>query len=278
MILAIALVFNVAVMTAQEYAYVSADSGLTLRERPDVNSGKLGKLAYGDAIEITEKTDKALVIIDEGEKVAGKWVKVKTPSKSGYVFNGYLSKEKIAESIEVYHSGLTVELKNLKNNDITKVHSFFTKDTISVGVEVGDTPEGKILVVKNDDYKRVSIFQRYENSVTIMNEGPHCDLTEWEHFYSDWKPIQQINATKFKTLSYSQADLKNFNDVSIEELKAEVIKNCGEDWAKYIDEVKTVNDYPAGVSTSRIFLKIIMTDFDDKVTEKIIEFEIPMGC
>ena len=46
-------------------------------------------------------------------------------------------------------------------------------------------------------------------------------------------------------------------------------------WSK---DIKNVNEYPSGVSMSRIFLKILLTDENDSVIEKTIEFEIPMGC
>ena len=277
-ILAIGFMFNLALLCAQQQAYVIADNGLTIREEPDVSSERLGKLHYGDEIEITEQTNIELVIIDDGKKIVGNWVKIKTNSKSGYVFNGYLSKEKFIKGIEVHLKGLQIKLKNLKSNDESIVYSFFDKDTINVSVELGGSPEGKTLIVNNGDYKRVSIFQRYENSITIMNEGPHCDLTEWEHYYSNWQPIHKISSNKFETLSYTEDDWEKFTDISIEALKTEVLEHCGEDWVKYIENVKTVKDYPAGVGTSRIFLKILMTDFEDKVTEKIIKFEIPMGC
>jgi len=45
-----------------------------------------------------------------------------------------------------------------------------------------------------------------------------------------------------------------------------------------IKNIKTVKYFPVGMATSKILLKIIMTDSGDKVTEKIIKFDIPMGC
>ena len=45
MILAIGFVFNIIVVTAQQSAYVSAESGLSLRDQPDVSGKMLTKLA-----------------------------------------------------------------------------------------------------------------------------------------------------------------------------------------------------------------------------------------
>ena len=57
MILAIGFVFNILVVTAQQSAYVSAESGLSLRDQPDVSGKMLTKLAYGEAIGVLEKTN-----------------------------------------------------------------------------------------------------------------------------------------------------------------------------------------------------------------------------
>ena len=131
-ILAIGFMFNLALLCAQQQAYVIADNGLTIRDKPDVSSERLGKLNYGDEIEITEQTNIELVIIDDGKKIVGNWVKIKANSKSGYVFNGYLSKEKFIKGIEVHLKGLQIKLKNLKSNDESIVYSFFDKDTVAI--------------------------------------------------------------------------------------------------------------------------------------------------
>ena len=82
-ILAIGLLLNVAILSAQQEAYVSAESGLSLRDQPDVSGKMLSKLAYGEAIGVLEKTDHKLVILDGGKKVSGEWVKVETRNHIG---------------------------------------------------------------------------------------------------------------------------------------------------------------------------------------------------
>ena len=111
MILAIALVFNMAIATAQEEVYVAAESGLSLRDQPDVTGKMLSKLAYGEAIGVLEETDKNLVVLDGGEKISGRWVKVATKNHIGYVFNGYLSKNKYEKGIELHHTGIEIRIR-----------------------------------------------------------------------------------------------------------------------------------------------------------------------
>jgi hypothetical protein len=162
-----------------------------------------------------------------------------------------------------------------ENGELKKVQN----DTAKVYVELGETPQGKKIKIKQSKFKKIEIFQRYENSVTIMNEGPHCDLKEWKHFYSDWKKLNfDFTENIFVSDSYEYKDSEKFIAIDINELKKAVEKECGGYWPEHIKDIKNVNEYPSGVSMSRIFLKILLTDENDSVIEKTIEFEIPMGC
>lgn len=277
---AIVLLF-VTLSYSQDYAYVNADSGLTVRERPDIGASKLGKLMYNEAVEVVEKTDVKLVVLDEGKKVSGVWVKIKMngyQDLKGYVFNGFLSESKMAKIINVKFMEANAHIRNLTIVDDDALQHLDYENNLVIGVGLGQSPENKTIIIKDNKYKSVKILQRYENSITIMNEGPHCDLINWKHYNSDWKPVKKINKNKFETLSYSEIDNKQFMPVSIDDLKLAVSEQCGADWAKYIEKVKNVNQYPVGVTTSKIFLKFILTDFEDSVIEKTIEFVIPMGC
>lgn len=277
-ILAIALVFNLAILTAQQNVYVAAESGLSLRDQPDISAKMLTKLAYGEAIGILEETDINLVIVDAGEKVSGKWVKVETRNHIGYVFNGYLSPNKIAKTIKVDLDNLNIEIKNLATSDYKRAHNLKQQDSIKINVDLAASPEGKQIVLRDNDYKHVSIFQRYENSLSFMSADTKCDTENWKHFDSEWKPLKQLKSNTFETLTYSEKDWKTFVKAAVQDLKTEVIDQCGEDWLDYFNNIKNIKDYPVGVSTNRVFLKIITTDFEDNITEKIIEFNIPNGC
>ncbi len=277
-ILAVGLLVNVAILSAQQEAYVAAESGLSLRDQPDVSAKMLSKLSYGEAIGILEETNIKLVVLDGGEKVSGEWVKVETRNHIGYVFNGYLSPNKIAKTIRLNLDNLNIEIKNLATSDYKRTHNLKKNDSISINVDISDSPERKKIVLIENDYKNVSIFQRYENSISFMSADAQCNAKEWKHFDSQWKPLKQIKSNTFETLTYTEKDWKTFIKTSVEDLKTEVIDQCGADWLDYFDNIEKVKDYPVGVSTNRVFLKIILTDFEDNSTEKIIEFKILIRC
>jgi len=85
---------------SQESYAVTAKSGLTIRDEPNPSGQKIGKLEYGMVVNVIEKTDFTLTIIDEGRQVRGNWVRVTfenisksvSAASSGFVFNGFLEK------------------------------------------------------------------------------------------------------------------------------------------------------------------------------------------
>lgn len=277
MILAIGFVFNILVVTAQQSAYVSAESGLSLRDQPDVSGKMLTKLAYGEAIGVLEKTNKQLVVLDAGEKVSGEWVKVETRNHIGYVFDGYLSSEKIAKTIRLKLKDLNVEIKNLATSDYKRSHDLNNSETATINVDADTTPEGKNIVLVDSDYKHVSLFQRYENSFSFMSADSKCNTNEWTQFDTEWKPLKQLNSNTYETLTYTEKDWITFIETATKDLKDDVVDKCGEDWLNYVKTINNVKDFPVSVSTNRVFIKMILTDFEDNVTEKIIEFEMPKG-
>lgn len=277
MILAIGFVFNILVVTAQQNAYVSAESGLSLRDQPDVDGKMLTKLAYGEAIGVLEETDKNLVVLDGGEKVSGKWVKVETRNHIGYVFDGYLSSEKIAKTIRLKLKDLNVEIKNLATGDYKRSHDLNNSETATINVDADATPEGKNIVLVDSDYKHVSLFQRYENRFSFMSADAKCNTNEWTQFDTEWKPLKQLNSNTYETLTYTEKDWITFIETATKNLKDDVVDKCGEDWLNYVKTIEKIKDFPVSVATNRVFIKLILTDFEDQVTEKVIEFEMPKG-
>ena len=277
-ILAIVMLLCVTAVTAQQTAYVAAESGLSLREQPDISAKMLSKLSYGEAIGVIEKTDKKLVVLDGGEKVRGEWVKVETRNHIGYVFNGYLSSNKIARTIQLKLDKLNVEIKNLATSDYKRLHNLKEADSTTIKVDITDKPEGKNIVLIDNDYKQVSLFQRYENSFSYISGDAKCNTNEWKQFATEWKPLKQLKSNTFETLTYTEKDWINFIETATKNLKDDVDDKCGKDWLDYVKTLKNIKDYPVSISTERVFIKFILTDFKDNITEKIIEFEMPKGC
>lgn len=74
-----------------------------------------------------------------------------------------------------------VTLSRLIVIDVYNILNSIQKDTVFLFPELGESIEGQILKVDNLTLDELKIEQRYETSISIQNEGPHCDLTNWKH-------------------------------------------------------------------------------------------------
>ena len=152
-------------------------------------------------------------------------------------------------------------------------------DTLEIYAEVGETIEGQLISISSDLLRDFTVEQRYETSLTIMNEGPHCDLTDWKHFYSDWKRLKSNADGQFICNKYTEKDYEKFIPVSIDQIQKQVKEQCGEGWFKLVENIKSPTEYPSGVGISRYFLKVTGYRKDNgELVQKLIVIQNAMGC
>lgn len=248
------LFFFWGVCSGQDELYVTAISGLNVRSEPSISSTRMGKLEYASKVEVLEYLDDKLTVQDHSGPVHGYWVRIKYKLKDGYVFSGFLTPISFPKQLDVKFENLTFVIQGFDGLDNDQRLEQEHHDTANVAVGLGGTPEYKYVKILQSKFQKVALFQRHENSITIMNEGPHCDLTEWKHFDSNWKEVPFIDSQNaFRTLSYSGEDWTKFISIDPKELQAVVRAHCGEFWAERAKTVKHATDYPSGVSISRIF-------------------------
>jgi hypothetical protein len=72
-----------------EYLYVTASSGLSLREFNNLNSDRLAKMPYGTKVKVIVTENKLTMNV---EGIRGGMNEVEFNRKKGFAFNGYLSK------------------------------------------------------------------------------------------------------------------------------------------------------------------------------------------
>lgn len=153
------------------------------------------------------------------------------------------------------------------------------EDTAYIYTELGETIEGQLIFVYADDLENISIKQRYETSFTIMNKGPHCDLIDWRHYISKWVELQNDADGNFICVTYNEKEYSMYPKATLEELKTEVKKKCGEEWANLLKDVNSKSDYPIGASISRYFLSISAIEkATGQALNRLVIIEVPMGC
>ncbi|MBO6516598.1 MAG: hypothetical protein JJ975_08605 [Bacteroidia bacterium] len=153
-----------------------------------------------------------------------------------------------------------------------------TKDTAIIYLELGQDIEGKTIGISNSLFKDVKLYQSHENSISISGEGPHCDLVDWKHFNSNWESIS-IKNNMATVYSYSGQERSAFVDVSMDEVRDAVREQCSDGWASLLDSTTSINEYPCNVLTNRIYIRVVLTNPENDLNrEKLVIFEVPMGC
>lgn len=147
----------------------------------------------------------------------------------------------------------------------------YQTDSKEVFLELGDTVKS-IIVNDSGNYK---IYLQTETSVTIMNEGPHQDLTDWKHGKSK---LVELKKEKNEFLFIDLSKEIDFPKVSLDELVDEVRRLGGDSWAEVAKKCKTPQDYPCGVSPSKHIFKVKKEVEGKWVDQGNLVLIPPMGC
>lgn len=269
--------FAISIAQAQDIQYVSAENGLVMREQPNQGATKVGILDYGTPVEVIEYTDLSLDVKDNNKKVTGKWVKIKGPAvgeyfEDAYVFNGFLTEEKIEQPLKIPFDAFTLYIDQL-NADVEPVLSeadglnkTSTEDDVSTifKVKMDKSPENRYLKVKHHErYRAIKVFQRYKNSIAVTTKEGETQLADFQDYTSSWKPLKLLFADGniYKTVTYSNEDTNRFGYIDKTQLNT---------------YLKAQNSVSHNIVQRQIELKVVMTAIDGYKYEKIIIFELPL--
>ncbi|MBA2734468.1 MAG: hypothetical protein H0U54_16525 [Acidobacteria bacterium] len=154
-----------------------------------------------------------------------------------------------------------------------------SRHPIFVDLDLSESIENQIILLRGTIPEReFKLEQQFETSLAISDEGPHLDLVDWKHYRSEWREIKKLENNKFLTLKLTEADASRFPHVTMQEIYQEVLKEGGNRWANLVRAAKTINDYPIGISVSKISLRIKVREGERWRVLKRLEFTIPMGC
>lgn len=138
--LTILLIFVTAIfLKCQERLFITAPNGLIVRSTPSPDSERSGKLPYGCVVELLEKTNSKVRMMDNEKEVEGSWFKIKydnfpyiisepeveNSEDVGYIFSYYtekLNKAKIIEQ-EISATDFKKLSKKHEKNTVKKITS-----------------------------------------------------------------------------------------------------------------------------------------------------------
>ncbi len=153
----------------------------------------------------------------------------------------------------------------------------------TIYLELGDEL-GEIRLDENADYR---IHQETQTSVSIMDEGPHLDLTDWVHGVQETQMRMSIKKNVFLFNPNYKSIV--FPEVTNEELLAAVssakaFKDSKESdaakkrWITLAKTCKDVNSYPCGVAPSLYRFKISKKIGEEWYLVGTLDVIPPMGC
>jgi hypothetical protein len=198
---------------------------------------------------------------------------VSNPINSVYPQKSPPKRSRFLESIEILRFDPEIEVTETKVEDLSD-------EPIDFDLDLSHAIENQIIALHPypNDFREFKIEQQFETSMSVSDEGPHMDLTDWKHYTSDWKEIKRLEGNRFLTSKISESDYDRFPKVTRKEIYKAVLKNGGKRWADYSRSCKTANDYPCLVSVSRISFRIMAKENGKwNIIHKINVF-VPMGC
>jgi hypothetical protein len=167
----------------------------------------------------------------------------------------------------------------------TKI-SYYADDRIVLDFDLSETPEKMIVLHPRPEGSYVfHIEWGYETSVSIMDSGPHMDLRNWKHHLSEWQELEEVGLNSFVCPEVASSEFPDVSNTAIVEAVREETGDWaqrgydpGDRWIRLAEQCASPNEYPCGVSISRISLKISVDGSGRRKEILNVDFLIPMGC
>ena len=230
------LMFSVASFGQMDY-YVSAKSGLNVREAPNAKGKKLVTLLYGQKITIESKTGVKLTINDIDKKtgitkaIEGEWVEISSGEKiKGYVFDGFL--KGVLSGTDFYT--LTIQGKS-KIYDYDSYQIITTYNSDLTGYEDAMGEEIKIVSKVDESIEFViegeNDFVGLVNSFMITQDGGMNDPED--NFFYVYDLQKQENIFASSCYGYKIVNSKIVFYEVVQESKSGFVKpKCSEEFEK----------------------------------------------
>lgn len=175
---------------------------------------------------------------------------------------------------------MIVEIRSDELNQLSQNYRFtypFSKETTAY-LELGDNLDGKLVKLTSSGKEKLQVHIQYETSLTIMDEGPHLDLTDWKHCTTEWLQVMESSPNIFTLPRESEINLDCFPDVTPKMIKDAVLKYGGERWASLLNENVSINTYPLSTAVSTIRIRVQRLSGEKWVQDALISVSVPMGC
>jgi hypothetical protein len=154
---------------------------------------------------------------------------------------------------------------------------------VLVNLGLGDAMAKAIMLYPAVPGTRFKVEQRYETSLTVMDEGPHLDLLDWKHHVSEWEEVPSRDGVTFVSKEIVADEFPSVTRAEIVQAVAAELKKWGQnfDGERWIGLAETCSGPRAGacnVSVSKIMLRVRVMETGGWKDVQTIEIAVPMGC
>ncbi len=147
-----------------------------------------------------------------------------------------------------------------------------------VSVGMADVAGWEILIADEEDcLGEFRLEWQYETTVSILGEGPHIDLTDWKHFTSEWRTLEQDEG-RFVLPALSPEQARRFPEVDMAELVERVREVAGDDWADHAAAATAPDDYPAAVLVNVYRVRLVRWESGAWLPVQTVTIEMALGC
>lgn len=164
------------------------------------------------------------------------------------------------------------------------------EDTLVLSLPLGTEPSGQYYYITDLDssVEQIQLFQQYETSMSIADEGKHLDLLNWKHHVSEWEMLEKEGDTVM-TPTFIPEEYTQFPTVKVKEIVKEVKriedetsdlkgrKNKDRHWSDLAKTMPSPTAYPGYVSISQVRVKLVLTLKTGEITKRMMIYQIPMG-
>jgi len=270
----------------QDFYSVIAESGLVVRDKPDLNAERIGKFYCGQSLKLLENTGIDLQVNDNKKQILGKWFLVTSKSGlKGYVFSGYLLKmsDKWNIGFTCDSNLLVCSTKFSTGKNDFEIFNFqiegqeTKKDTLllyeAVFNEIGD----KLLKIKSKkELKKIEVYYTRIETLNAWGNIKNSDsiVPKWKGH----KPFVKLKAVNNIFYRIPTTDYDKVRELTASKMKLKRSPDwneVGEGWwiPRYM-----YKGVIAPYEIKSVLFKIITTDFNNQVETKYIEIGLSYGC
>lgn len=191
--------------------------------------------------------------------------------------------EAVKENQEIYSDSMGLMVTELDSTEEILDFSWIQTENENFYISF----DGENIQFGGDSIQAVKLYVRIESSISIQDEGKHCDLNQWIHGYTDWLKLTSLENYKIEDLGYTnfinpyigQHEMKlPFPKKEMSEIKTQVKKSCGEYWSNHMKNCVSPYEYPCSVLPSAYIFKVIYTKAHHKSKTEYFRINIEMGC